>query len=232
MKYSPYLFRYQVAAFLIVTAFVAGNVGAQPTHAASPPVSRDANAVLLSAASPFEDMTEFALDDNVAGIDRASKTYSGQSARVDAVLSPGQRGRLHARIAAIAKARGIADNAAIAMNAVEAYGILVGALRPAGMKVPAEVARLDYAGFKLKVLMHGASKDWPAARAVAQGADVDWSAVKARVTDKGLRDAMDVATQGMQQATASSNAGMAGLAADIDLALVDLLERHFEAARK
>lgn len=188
--------------------------------------------VLLLAASPFEDMTEFALDGNVAGIDRASKTYSGQSARVDAALSPGQRGRLHARIAAIATARGVADNAGIAMNAVEAYGILVEALQPARMEVPVEVARLDYAGFKLKVLMHGTSKDWPAARAVSRMASADWSAIKARVADRGLQDAMDVATHGMHQATASSNAGMASLAADVDLALVDLLETHFAAARK
>lgn len=118
------------------------------------------------------------------------------------------------------------------MNAVEAYGILVQALQPRTMKVPVEVARLDYAGFKLKVLMHGGPKDWSMATAVSRNASADWSAIKARVTDQGLKDAMDVAIDGMRQATASGNAGMAGFAADVDLALVDLLEGHFEAARR
>ncbi|MCY7354042.1 MAG: hypothetical protein LH470_02980 [Lysobacter sp.] len=177
-------------------------------------------------------MTEFALDGNQAGIDRSLKAYSHQSMRVDGVLSTSQRVRLHARTAAIAKTRRTADFAGVAMNAVEAYGVLVQALRPERLTVPVEVARLDYAGFKLKVLMQQGTSDWPSARVVARNASMDWSAIRKRVRDPSLQDAMDVDIAGMRRATAAGNRDMARFSADVDLALVDLLETYFEGSRR
>ncbi len=189
-----------VKLVLIVCLFV-GATAAQALSARAASRAPDANTVLLAAASPFEDMTEFALQGDQDGIDRALQAYSTQSARVDRILPPPLRTQLHARTAAIAKAHRATDHAGVAINAVEAYGLLVQALRPEQLKVPVEVANLDYAGFKLKVLMHGSTKDWPAARALSRQARTDWSAIQARVTDKGLQDAMNVTIDGMQQAT-------------------------------
>lgn len=55
-----------------------------------------------------------------------------------------------------------------------------------------------------------------------------WVAIKSRVTDKGLCDAVDVAIEGMNRACTSQNADMSLFAAQVDLAVVDLLEANFE----
>lgn len=239
MKTAIYSFRENTLRLLAITAIVAGaacSQSAQPPPAALPAIAPaattapgDSNAVLLAAASPFEDMTEFALNSDPAGVDKARNAYSQHSAQVDAALDADQRRRLQTRIDAIDKGRDASDFSAVALDAVEAYGILVAALKSQGLKVPVQVANLDYAGFKLKVLMHGTASDWPGAHAVARQADADWSAIKADVTgNPGLLDAMNVAVDGMTQATASENQEMGAFAAEVDLALVDLLEAHFE----
>lgn len=239
MKPAIQSFRNKMTRLLAIAALVAGaacSQGAQPPPAAAPAtasvkttVPDGPNAVLLAGASPFEDMTEFALNNDAAGVDKALKAYSQHSAQDDAALSADQRQGLQTRIDAIGKARGTDDFSGVALNAVEAYGTLVAALQPQGLKVPVQVSNLDYAGFKLKVLMHGTASDWSGARAVAKQAHADWSAIKADVAgNPGLLDAMTVAVDGMTQATASENQGMGAFAAEVGLALVDLLEAHFE----
>lgn len=244
MKPAIQSFRNRTARLLVIAALVAGaacSQGAQPPPSATPAATPVAitpaaptlpdgpNVALLAGASPFEDMTESALNNDAAGVDKALKAYLQHSARVDAALSADQRQGLETRIDAIGKARGAGDFSGVALNAVEAYGTLVAALQPQGLKVPVQVSNLDYAGFKLKVLMHGTASDWSGARAGAQQADADWSAIKADVAgNPGLLDAMNVAVDGMNQATASENREMGAFAAEVDLALVDLLEVHFE----
>ena len=52
------------------------------------------------------------------------------------------------------------------------------------------------------------------------------------MSDKGLRDAVKAMLAGLHQATSAKNSEMAVFAAQMDLALVDLLEGYFERAAK
>ncbi|MFZ0132891.1 MAG: hypothetical protein WAK95_10140 [Desulfobacterales bacterium] len=111
----------------------------------------------------------------------------------------------------------------------EAYRLLVDSLDQNSLVVPVQVALLDYAGFMVTVLLHtGSSRDWPTLHDVAAEASRNWAAIKDRVTDKGLRDAVDTAMTGLVKAGIDKNVGIAAFAAQIDLALVDLLEGYFE----
>jgi hypothetical protein len=94
--------------------------------------------------------------------------------------------------------------------------------------VPVQVSLLDYAGFKLKVLLHAKSPDWAVLRKTTEEASRHWTALESRVPDKGLRDAVNTMITGMNKAITAKNAEMAVFAAQIDLALVDLLEGYFE----
>jgi hypothetical protein len=55
-----------------------------------------------------------------------------------------------------------------------------------------------------------------------------WKAAKPKVSEKGLRDAMESTIRGLQEAARTENLPMLHFAAQLDLDLVDVLEGHFE----
>lgn len=79
------------------------------------------------------------------------------------------------------------------------------------MKVPIEVSLLDYAGFKLRALAHAKSGDWKKAQDVAAEAQANWSAIRSRVADKKLLEAVNIAVDGMKKACISQNSEMMSL---------------------
>jgi hypothetical protein len=190
--------------------------------------SASKNAILLSATSPFEDLTEYALAANTDGMKLALKAYNDQAAGVSKVLSAKARNEMDVLIAVIKKAEHQGDNETLALKSVEAYRILIQSLDVNSLVVPIQVSLLDYAGFKFMALLHAKATDWLALEKVAEEAQQNWAAIHPRVTDKGLSDAVDTAIAGMYKACIEKNAGMAVFAAQIDLALVDLLEGYFE----
>jgi hypothetical protein len=190
------------------------------------------NQVLLAAASPFEDLTESALVNDTRGMRQALKTYGDQAGGVNQVLSPSARQEMAALLARIRRAEAQGDHQSVALNAVEAYRVLVESLNPNELVVPIQVESLDYVGFKLKVLLAASPPDWPAIQKTVEAAAGHWHALEPRVGDKGLRDAVKTMLTGLRQATVANNAEMAVFAAQMDLALVDLLEEYFERAAK
>ena len=85
-----------VLAGWLVVPQVAG--AAKPTGVSGP------NQVLLAAASPFEDLTEFALAHDTRGMRQALKAYGEQAAAVNKVLSVPARQEMAALLAAIRRA--------------------------------------------------------------------------------------------------------------------------------
>jgi hypothetical protein len=186
------------------------------------------NQVLLAASSPFEDLTEFALANDTRGIRQALKAYGDQAAAVNKVLSEAARREMASLLAAIRRGESKGDNQEVAMNSVEAYRVLVESLDPNSLVVPTQVSKLDYVGFKLKVLLAASPPDWPAVQTTVEAAGRYWHELEPRVGDKGLRDAVKTVIAGLHQATSAKNAEMAVFVAQMDLALVDLLEGYFE----
>jgi hypothetical protein len=223
----------QVHLSLIAMAVLVGwlfvhEVAAAPKQAGG----SGSNQVLLAAASPFEDLTEFALANDTRGMRQALKAYGDQAEGVNQALSPPARREMAALLAAIRRAESKGDNQEVALNSVEAYRVLVESLDPNGLVVPIQVSKLDYVGFKLKVLLAASPPDWPAIQTTIEAASRHWHELEPRVGDKGLRDAVKALIAGLHQATSAKNAEMAVFAAQMDLALVDLLEGYFERSAK
>jgi hypothetical protein len=206
-------------------------LAAQKAMSSSRPDMSRNNVVLLSAASPFEDLTEYALAGDKKGMQLALKAYDEQAAKVSKVLSPKARHEMELLVAAIKKAEQRAENESVALNSVEAYRTMIESLDTSSLVVPVQVSLLDYVGFKLKVLLHAKSPDWSILRKTAEEARRHWIAIESRVSDKGLRDTINTMITGLNKATAAKNAEMAVFAAQVDLALVDLLEGYFEHAQ-
>lgn len=207
------------------------DTSASITRAATAPLAANPNNdLLLNAASPFEDLTEYAEAGDQAGMDRAIAAYHGEAASLHDVLSPQARQRLDALTSKIEQARETGDRHAVAVNAVEAYRVLIEALDRQALVVPAEVSLMDYAGFKLGVQTRAAQPDWTAMQATAGEARRFWSTIEPRLKDTGLRDAVNTAVGGMERATRTQDLPFAAFAAQVDLDLVDLLEHYFERA--
>jgi hypothetical protein len=190
-----------------------------------------ANETLLGATSPFEDMVDFALARNDAGITKALADATRQSAAVKAVLSTAAASRFDQQLHTLHKAASGKDYQTLALTAAEAFRLLIDGVRPGNLKVPKEVSLLDYAGFKLRALAIAARPDWNAMRKTATDASVWWHTIEPSVSDKALRDACSSTFAGLREATKNENLPMLHLAVQIDLDLVDLLEQHFERKR-
>jgi hypothetical protein len=190
------------------------------------------NRVILSASSPFEDLTEYALANNAEGMKKALKAFDDQAASVRQVLPPPALQKLTSLVAEIRQAQQKGENQVVAMNSVEAYRVLVDSLDAKSLVVPLQVSLLDYAGFKLKVLLAANPPDWTAIQGTVAAAGSSWKSLAPLVRDKALSDAVNTMITGLNQSVAAKNSGMAGLAAQMDLALVDLLEGYFERTKK
>jgi hypothetical protein len=187
-----------------------------------------ANETLLSATSPFEDMVEFALAKNFASVEKCLAKSEKHVASVKEALSPASVGEFERQIQTLHKVVAAKEHYAVAVCAVEIFRLLLDNLDAAKLKVPKEVSLLDFAGFKLHVLDAAPTPDWDGMRDVVAEAAGWWKTAKPKVSDKGLRDAVESTIRGMQQAVKTENLPMLHFAAQIDLDLVDVLEVYFE----
>ncbi|MHB8789516.1 MAG: hypothetical protein ACYDBT_06510 [Desulfobulbaceae bacterium] len=229
LKASPVLF------ILIAALFFFANLTASKAvvqHSLHPAQGRtkgavDNNGLILDGSSAFEDLTEAAFMGNSKGIALALQTYEKQSGRIEPILPAHRLTRLRELIDSIWTATNKRDYAVVALQATEAYRTLIESLDRSNLSVPMEVALLDYAGFKFQALLMAKPIAWDTLRETGNQARDNWLALKEKISDRKLGEAMDLAIEGMNSAQQSRNAETAVLAARIDLALVDLLEASF-----
>jgi hypothetical protein len=214
-----------ISSFLLI-AFVFPICSATIVLAATANSSQ--NDQLLAAASPFEDLTEYALAGNEAGIAQSLRACDQQKSQVNRLLSPKARAQLEQLISTMKQAQIQGSNEQIALKAVAAYRVLIESLDARHLIVPLQVSLLDYVGFRMQVLLHLKPIDWSGVQRTADEAKQHWRAIESRVADKNLHTAMTTTIDGMIRAAQIRNMEMAGFAAKIDLDLVDLLEGYFE----
>jgi hypothetical protein len=223
MLTRKYLAGILCACLLIGTSLASGDSQIQ--------LSRD-NDKILSASSHFEDLIEAALAANRPGMEHALQGWEKESAAVYKIIPVEVQLDLQAYIDTIETAFNEEENQIVAVNALEAYRLLIQSLDPDALVAPVAVSMLDYIGFRINVLLHASSPDWAAIQESAEEARRHWSSIEGRVDEYGLRDVMHTMLSGMIKAATTQNTDMAAFAANLDLALVDVLEGYFERAVK
>jgi hypothetical protein len=186
------------------------------------------NAALQAVASRLEDLTEFAEAGDAKSVTRTVLDLERQTESIRAFLNPEAWNRFASLMADIPSKRNSNDFIGVALNAVEAYRVLITSLDKQKLKVPAEVGLLDYTGFKLRVLTQQQAPDWQAMNQVALEAGSYWKTIRSKLTDKALQDLVDTTLSGTGQAVEIQDGAMARFAAQVTLDLVDLLEKQFE----
>lgn len=186
------------------------------------------NTILFDAMSPYEDLTEYALNQNKEGIDQIIKSLDGLVDKLKNKLSKKSIQNLSENIEKIKIAKDNVDFPKIALYAVDSYKAISEELDTSTLKIPKEVVILDYIGFKLLALLKQQNVDWNLIKITSNEGVSQWENIKIQTSDKPLRNVMDTAIQGIQVAVNSKNMDMLRFAAQVDLDLVDLLEGYFE----
>jgi hypothetical protein len=221
------MWRY-LAGILCVSFFIGTGVAAEDSQIQ---LSQD-NDTILSASSHFEDLIEAALAADRPAMEHALQGWEKESAAVYRILPIEVQRDLKAHIDTIKTAFTEEEYQTVAMNALEAYRLLIQSLDPEALVAPVAVSMLDYIGFRINVLLHASTLDWAAVQESAEEAQRHWSSVEGRVDEYGLRDVMHTMLAGMIKAATTQNTDMVAFAANLDLALVDVLEGYFERTVK
>ena len=190
-----------------------------------------ANEVLLSAMSPFEDLIGFALAKSDADIAHALVAADQHATAVKTALSASAASAFATLMEGLHRAATDKDHHHVARSAVDVFRLLIDHLEAKDLKVPKEVSLLDYAGFKLRVLAATQRPDWQDIRRTVGEAAGWWNAINAQVSAKALRDAFGSVMRGLNDAATLENLPMLRFAAQIDLDLVDVLEGALKPKR-
>ena len=189
--------------------------------------SPDRNTILFDAMSPYEDLTEYALDEDIDGVEKSIRSLEGSVEKLNNILSKESIQSLNAISKKTKAAVNNANYPVIALYAVDSYKAIAEELDVSKLNIPKEVALLDYVGFKLQALLKQNIIEWVAINEVTLESANLWSKIKDNVSDNGLRDTMDTAINGIQTAAKLKNIEMLKFSAQVDLDLVDLLEGYF-----
>ena len=190
-----------------------------------------ANAVLLKATGPYEDMAHYILTRNDPKVAKSLAAADAYASDVEKVLPADAAREFESLRQKIHQALERKDGRTAAGSSVAAFRMLVDRLDASTLVVPKEVELLDYAGYQLSLLASFEQPDWQAIRKLADESDAWWKATAARVSDKHLRATTASAIVGIKQAAEQKNRAMLQLGAQMVLDLVDMLEDAFKAAK-
>jgi len=210
--------QYRRLGFLTIVLILAVMTSAS----ASPAIN--ANEVLLSAMSPFEDMIEFALARSCSDVSKALAEADQKSIAVKTVLPVAAASKFDTLMTGLHRSAIEKEHHKTASSAVDIFRLLIDSLQAKDLKEPKEVSLLDYAGFKLRVLAAAQNPDWKDIRRTVGEAAGWWNTIESKVSQKGLRDAFGSSIRGLGDAAKLENLPMLRFAAQIELHLVDLLE--------
>jgi len=181
--------------------------------------------------SPFEDMTEYALDNNSVGVTKAMNRINDvQKAMIFKQVLPAK-----SYVAFVQKIKGLQQ--AVAQNNYKKVTLLSAALFKynishfiyAGqLKRQLHIEHLDYMGYQVLALLKQDKIDWEGiTKAIALGKE-NWVALRQEVKDNNLKDTFNQLFRGLQLSAKQKNKEMAKVFASMDLSLVDVLELTFK----
>ena len=190
------------------------------------------NNILFDVMSPYEDLIEYAINKDDSNVKSTISSLSKKNDRLNNIIRINTLNFLHDNTEKIQSASVSGDYPLIALYAVEIYKSLAEELDVSKLNVPKEIVLLDYVGFKIQVLLKQKNIDWNKISDVAAEGKILWSKIKIKISDRGLQDVMSTVILGIQNAVNSKNIALLEFSAQVDLDLVDLLEKYFEKKSK
>lgn len=189
-----------------------------------------ADAQVSAAPSPLEKVASDSEDLMDAAIlaDATKEQAALDKLKSDWVsLSADQKNQWNAQVQQIETDIKAGDHTTAGLAAAELYKGLVEAQDWSGKPVPKNVALLDYDGFRAEILANAPTPDWSALKSVATEAQARLDRLS--IGDENLADVTRGIVTTLAYAADNQVQPLAKTAAKQMLAVVDLLEGHFEA---
>lgn len=186
-----------------------------------------ANAALLEAGEPFEELTEKAFVSSLGKLGTKLRAAAATLAAVREHLSLQASSEAAARLGEAEAALASGARSDLAIASVEIYRILVGSLTPP-TTTPTDVSLLDYAGFRYDADLKSEPPRWVDMLAMVRYARARWSDLRRHVDDAGLVERFELALAGMENGARLQDPVLASNSVHQELDLVDDFERYFK----
>jgi hypothetical protein len=180
--------------------------------------------------SPFEDMTQYALDKNNEGV---AKSLS----KVDAAINEGAFAKnlnpesMKSLSSQIEKLKEFAklknfEQVAIASTDIFEYNTS-NFVDTKKIENQIRIEHLDYMGFKVLALLNQEKIDWKNIEQTIEGVKKEWLALSPEIKDNNLKDSFEYLFEGLETGAKNKDRKMGEILASMDLSLVDVLENSF-----
>jgi len=220
---------------LSITSIVANEVndGDNEATIAKITISQNMNkkeslSILDKILSPFEDMTEYALANDFSGMKNGYKNI--ENIEDNALLKQTiPSAKLKILSQNIKKLKTYIDNAAYSNAALLSSNMFNDSVTNFKYKNSIQdqlhIEHLDYMGFRLLALLSVKDVNYAQISKVITNAKINWNAIREKIKDENSVDAFNLLFKGLEQSVKTENNTMIKILAELDLALVDVIER-------
>lgn len=207
----------------------------EPTQPKSEVIKKDVKAApnkiifdnLDVILSPFEDMTEFALNKNEKGIlESLNKIENANKNSIfEKNLSIESVKLLNSKIAQLQELIKQKNYNQIALASTEIFEFNVNNFTD-GKKIEKQIQieHLDYMGFKILALLNQDKIDWAVIEQTISNAQKNWLALNPNINDGNLKDTFNYLFKGLLLGAEKKDIKMCGILSNMTLSLVDVLE--------
>lgn len=197
-------------------------------------VAVDSNKVIFEnldqVLSPFEDMTEFALEKDDEGIMKSlTKVEDANKEQLFSKhLTKESIAVLNDKLDALQGLIKQKDYEHIALASTEIFEYNASNFMDSKkIETQIQIEHLDYMGFKVLALLNQKKIDWQNIEQTISKVEKEWLALSPSVTDSNLKDSFELLFSGLHLCAQNKDTKMGEILAAMDLSLVDVLENSF-----
>lgn len=177
--------------------------------------------------SPFEDMTEYALEKNEEGVAKSlSKVEAALNEGVfEKNLVPKSMTSLTEQLKKLKELVKQNNYEQVALASTDIFEYNTSNFADTKkIENQIRIEHLDYMGFKILSLLNQEKIDWQNVQQTISSVKKEWTTLSAEIKDNNLKDSFEYLFEGLETAAKKKDTKMGEILASMDLSLVDVLE--------
>ncbi len=187
--------------------------------------------ILDKVLSPFEDMTEYALDGNLVSMKKKYKNIKAleDSGLLKKSVTADVTTEISQNIESLESYIKNKNYSQVALLSTKIFKTIVNNFAYSEYVVnQLHIENLDGMGFEILSLISTDNIDYTQIQSIINEAKKDWMFLRDNVDDENKIDAFDLLFEGLLHATLQHDDKMLKILASMDLALVDVIETQFQ----
>ena len=184
--------------------------------------------ILDRVLSPFEDMTGYALARDISGMKKGYKNIENieDNAILKQTIPSGKLKILSQDIEKLETYIDDADYTNVALLSSSIFDACITNFKyKNSIQNQIHLEHLDYMGFRLLALLNEKNINYDKMGKIIVNVKIHWNAIKEKVKDENSVDAFNLLFEGLEDSVQTKNSTMIKILAELDLALVDIIEK-------